>query len=320
MKKLIAVLSIAALFLCVSCRKEKQSTNQNSFSDSSMLSELKTLNDSIFMNHVQTKSARSWFVASMDVVGIFNGSSDGGNIGFWAGLALGNPAAGKVIGSMVGGLLYGAAYSYIAYAGTSSCNGNAEDLYNLTVNTLIASQQLDRIFIENSETVDSNEQYATYCEAEFDNSLAIDVPTEFSNAEFVANGHNIALASMLQNDYVISSMESSNEDVSLALNILLSEELKNKFQEDFTKLFSNGISYETLRDTKASETIDLYLQVFELTADDVDSTVDISNKYIDVIDKADELTIDEKMCVFSSLAVAAYSTDFWIAHFQTVED
>lgn len=36
--------------------------------------------------------------------------------------------------------------------------------------------------------------------------------------------------------------------------------------------------------------------------------------------QTEDLSDDEKMSVYSSLAVATYSTDFWINHFQTLEE
>lgn len=311
---------IICSILLSSCAKEKQTMNHDTYAESKMLSELKTLNDSIRVNYPETKSARGWFVAASDVIGIHNGSSDGGTLGFWVGTVFGNPLAGKVIGTMVGGLLYGAAYSYIAYDRTSGNIMNVDDLYNLTVNSMIATQQLD-ILLSNKYQIIAEDNNSLPANEDDELASAVDVPANFSDAEFVADGHNLILGDMLYNDsQPISSVEISEEERSLALDILLSEDLKNKFKEDFSKIFNSGISYETLRDTKSAAAINLFLEVFELTADDLESVTEISNEYINIIEQAEELSDDEKMSVYSSLAVATYSTDFWINHFQTLEE
>ena len=124
---------------------------------------------------------------------MINGSSDGSSIGFWAGWALGNPAAGKVIGAIVGGLLVGAAYSCIAGAGTRVTeNMCAEQMYDRIVSAVISSGQLVGIKIQSDDTL-------SFDLVRIQPSLPVAIPNDNTNAEYIGQAHNAIVKEVMAN-------------------------------------------------------------------------------------------------------------------------
>ena len=108
MKKIVFMIMIAISML--SCMKNEENNNvenlalsslETDFLQSRVIQDLQAYNDSLLNANPETRltpGGRKAVIAGADVMGLMNGWSDGSFVGFWAGWAFGNPAAGKIIG------------------------------------------------------------------------------------------------------------------------------------------------------------------------------------------------------------------------------
>ena len=322
MKKIVFMIMIAISML--SCMKNEENNNvenlalsslETDFLQSRVIQDLQAYNDSLLNANPETRltpGGRKAVIAGADVMGLLNGWSDGSFVGFWAGWAFGNPAAGKIIGGIVGGLMVGAAYSVIASQHTPASESmTAEQMYNNTVSALIASGQLKHIQIGTDETVSINL-------VQTQPLLPVTLPENNNEAVYIGQAHNATVQLMIEPTLVTRTTAGQTDNIDArVLEALHSEELKEMFIENYNHCIdnSNDMSTGTLlkldRTGKGGVIVDQYLQLHDSYVIDTDNSVEITNRYIQIVNSSDELTSEEKKFVNSALTLASYSTDLW---------
>ena len=327
MKRFIFIIMLAISLL--SCIKNKENHNiemarlsslKPSFTQSELFQNLQAYNDSIFNANLYTKltpSGRNAIVASADVIGLMNGWSDGSNIGFWAGWFLGNPAAGKIIGGVLGGAAVAIAYSVLVYKNTTISEiKTVDEMYEDAMNSIILSGQLDCINIKSDGTI-------SFDLIQNDSLLPVVLPENNNEAIFIGQSHNKSIHIMLEQELYtkniiqtdkIDKMDEIDERV---LNILYSNEIKEVFTENYNYCVNNieNLSTESLMQLDKTgiggRIVNLYLQLHDSYVMDTEDSIEITNQYIQIINDSNELTNEEKKLVISALTLASYSTDLW---------
>lgn len=315
---------VMIVFSMLSCMKNEGndkidnialSSQENDFMQSRVIQDLQAYNDSLLNASPETRltpGGRKAVIAGADVMGLMNGWSDGSFVGFWAGWAFGNPAAGKIIGGIVGGLMVGAAYSVIASQYTPVTETmTAEQMYNNTVSALIASGQLGYIQIGADEDV-----FIDLAPAQ--PLLPVTLPENNDEAVYVGQAHNATVQVMIEPTLVTRTTTGQTDNIDArVLEALYSAELKEVFIENYNHYIdnSNAMSTETLlqldKTGKGGMIVDQYLQLHDSYVIDTGDSVEITNRYIQIVNSSDELTGEEKKMVNSALTLASYSTDLW---------
>ncbi|MDE5889973.1 MAG: hypothetical protein K2H10_03055 [Bacteroidales bacterium] len=200
---------------------------------------------------------------------------------------------------------------------TKGITGDAEvdldEIYNKTVASLIQSGLLELIKIYD---VKDSSDYVKQVDVERIErpALNISVPEKNQDAIYVGEGHNAALDLMIQPD--VSLKTKSTELIeSEVLQILYSNEMKSKFIELCNllteQIVSGGKAIVLAPDEKSGMIVGKYLELYDGYDVKIDKSVEVTNKYIEIIENSDELTEEQKQIVYNSLVVASYSTDFW---------
>jgi len=330
MKKLFFLMSILCTF--ISCTNEDvTSTNDVYQEDCKTLVELKDFNQSIGSKI----STRGWLnrfldVASGDILGMAAGIAAGQKIAVFAGAVTGG--TGYMVTSAVCGAICGASASHTAYRATRGTRSAepigvdnmkflsiADDTYkvNLTNRKLEEFEMLDDTYVYNDA---------------FDK---IEIPKKFDYIKRVGEDHNgivnVVLSIEKDNDYspevsiekikgAIPSLEETSENldslvfenpqfissyknIHLSINNCINENGKLDIDAFFRSnpLFSKRVE-QALKD---------YLSLFNSYPENVDEVAEITNGYIEIIERNNEFTDDEKEIIYAAVSVALYSPQIW---------
>lgn len=140
-------------------------------------------------------------------------------------------------------------------------------------------------------------------------SVDMAVPLEYAWTLDLANGHNVGLDFFLEDE----GEESIDEDTISELSETYGLDLKT-YEKMNSVLTGIGykMDYSVFFDSKnlAENVLILYSQLYEQVNSFEDITT-ITEQYIDIVYKSDELTEEEKAALISALSVSVYSSRYW---------
>lgn len=72
-----------------------------------------------------------------------------------------------------------------------------------------------------------------------------------------------------------------------------------------------SFNYAIANPTKVDRIIQLFVEVYQNYPADQHDATEVINQYIEVIESDTQITEEQKQIVYSALATAAFSTDYW---------
>ena len=126
----------------------------------------------------------------------------------------------------------------------------------------------------------------------------------------VGRMHNIML-SVMDGSVVLNADEQKTSDIKEA--IFNSKELMDSCKVIGTDASINNL---TASDPLLSKVMELFNTVMEEYVSESDDVAFIISKYVEVIDKSEDLTDEQKTSIKSGLATALYSFEYWESEFD----
>lgn len=300
----ITILSIS-IIACIfaSCSKEDNKVSiPSEVSESALVQQLSTLNDSLMAEAIQTKiSKKAWIrVAVADAGGAWAGGKAGAKIGAAVGTFLGNPVTGGVFGAFIGGVVCGAAASWLEYPESKAVSLKSVDYADMVdiVNTFNKTSDANTLFTDNKTTSQVFVEENVIKEA--------NLPEESIQ---VGKLHNVILAGLsgkIKSDKIIP-VDYMEPDGTIEDAILKSQEM--------SELLDKISDYQN-ENPLANKIMDLFLSIYEQYSSDKYDVVFVINKYIEAITASNELTSEEKDYINMGLATALYSYNYWSHTFE----
>ncbi len=243
-------------------------------------------------------------MVSADVTGAWAGGKIGGKIGGVVGTGLGSPITGGVFGAFIGAVVGGAYNSWLASPGTRAAI-NEDDFYSIGQACKIV---VNDDFSINEKTIIVNNP-TIYRKLDVDSSLLI---MSRLDEKFLTVGrmHNIML-SVMDGSVVLNADEQKTSDIKEA--IFNSKELMDSCKVIGTDASINNL---TASDPLLSKVMELFNTVMEEYVSESDDVAFIISKYVEVIDKSEDLTDEQKTSIKSGLATALYSFEYWESEFD----
>lgn len=276
---------------------------------SALLDNLKSINNDIIAN---TPATRGWTalqksrVVLADIHGAFAGYKYGSDKGKTIGGKFGRPGAGSLIGGLICGAAYGGYRSWEAAPRLKAPLVEKPD-YSTSVipwKNAITTPSLptDGMLQSNGTTL--------VLSPELKQKIVVDKKllssVNLTEAQLnVGQLHNLLLASFegkIKAEDIAHSVESNDKLVNA---VVCSKEMEDLYN----RLVNNG--EEETKKELPDKVMDLFYEVFQSSASTCDDVVLLINKYADAIDASDELTKDQKDWVKGGLATALYSMNYW---------
>lgn len=323
MKKLILFLAFIAMYAvlssCSSSNGEEIAGTVASMemNDSRTLDALKSYNETLLNSCQQTRGwGKRLLVASADIKGAVKGIDAGKTLASVVGAASGGTgAAVVVVGS---GLIVGAAYSYLAYKGSTICSYPAQISDFLNYSRKLVS---GRIVVEGKTDSATSRTDEAIFNPENEAYNNIELPQEFGYLRTLGADHNaILLAANVDGEL---PTEESVTSANLG-QVEVDEEEQDKFEQAINSPMFNDSFFAAIdefNDEKGFETLGCsdrvkqalqsYLDLFQTYPENVDELVKIANGYIKIIEENNEFTKDEKELIYSAIMVSVYSPQLW---------
>lgn len=323
MKKLTNLLSVlfTILVMVASCTPAETDISKTTINQSNNVTimRLHEYNEMMKAQRPQTRvSGRTRFAASVDIIGAMIGMEKAGGIGASLGLISGG--AGMIATVVGGGIIYGAASSYIAYRLCKGYGVRADDFYKYSLNDL--NQNIK------SDTMNFYNKYV-----HIPQKADIKLPPGFKFLQAIGYQHNKQILGTDYDNPTTQSVVIKNplqpvdnwtpptlSEKALIYNALNSSELKKIYDKHVENLKSSIIHNEFnvdqfLKENSISERVDKaikeYLDLFQTYPDNVDEIIKITNDYIAIIEANNEFTDDEKAIIYAGLMVSIYSPQIW---------
>lgn len=310
MKKLnyIFLLFLTILFVCCSVEKKNDLT-ENVVTDSSLIADIEKFNAQILVDAPITR-AWSWDLLYHDFRCARSGARLGGHIGKYFG------PKGAVIGFVAGGLIVGAAGSYIA---SNSCSGRTISYNGLVSFDRIIDDQI--LLLEKAVNISDEKFEAIKNEAKVD----LQLPKKYCYLEEVGVLHNgllenLEIESALVKKDSLSLVKSEITDPT-ALGIVKSEEFKKGYQTILNEILENEAEsnetnhemylYIQNEDPLVVKILELFEEVYTQYPEKMEDYDFLINRYIEMIETSDEIAEEEKIAIYTGFAVAAYTPRFW---------
>ncbi len=342
MSKINALIFTFFFFLLVSACSDSNSNNEidnTSLTANNTLAELSSFNQTLLDKKNQSMAMRSdWWrsfkrglvVSSADIMGVGAGVSTIQGVASVAGLATGG--SGYVVTCAVAGAICGAGGSIAAY----------DALSNATfVDQSDGNEKVSFASLTDDEYIDfytSNTLGKTPDNYEYNYILSkIKIPTEFESLKRVGEDHNniIKLSFQLANskmrsDYLslrsgiindVTIPEVSPEVLETITEIVYNKEFKTGKKNITSSIEESATSNQIdpniffkkypLQSKRVEDALKMYLSLYIEFPENLDDIVIIINNYIDIIEKNNEFTSNEKTIIYSALIVSLYSPQLW---------
>lgn len=324
MKKLIYVLLIcAALTGLSSCNSNEDDVFQQFETNSELLNELNSFNQSLNVRS-ETKGSALWIsqgkgrltkkqlmiIVSADVGGAIGGGKGGLEIGGIVGGCLGSPITGAAVGATVGALGGAAWASWLA----------APELPDQDQE--IQERGIDPFFDRNSPVYHTivnryDPEYieSQYCELEDLYGELVVEDDVLENVELAEEDleigllHNFVLAMLsgdIEMEYDVEPQTKSSMEEEPSIDELVMD--SPEMEELFSDISCGNILND---DSLPSSIFSLYTNLLEQYPEDCDDIVFMINSYHNIISSSNELTSDEKHMIDIGLAVSLYSYNYW---------
>lgn len=302
--KLLAIATVlfVGLSSCSSTSEENQigiSQNKTRYQDSELLTNLQNLNDSLLSTSTRAWSRKQFLnVACADISGGFSGGYVGAKIGSRIGLALGNPITGGAFGAVCGGIIWGAARSWMASPDTRAVEKKLkfEDLATICDATLDDDLNVSYSSIKEVTPIGTKK-------IELEPKILDDIKLDKEQL-LVGKLHNVMLAT-LDGSLAVQKKDKITSDTLVTLFVNSKE-----FEEEYNQQILNHQS-SIDENSKASIAIKQFEDVFSKYSSDCNDVKFIINKYIDILNDSQELTSEEKDWIKKGLATALYSFNYW---------
>lgn len=301
MKKILFVLALLIIVPCIwSCSQDDQpipapATSQtvisDAFANDPLIINLQALNDSLLL---QTKPETrglfgNWFrkvlrIAVADILGAVKGAGLGSVFG---------PA-----GTYIGAVVVGAASSYDSYHSGDLNLSKASD-YNF-----IPQEDVERAFIIARNSGDTLAERADLTLPD-----PLKIPQIYIDALKVGLYHNLTLRVIEDS----TPLEFCVEDglTEQEVTFLHSAYFTNGYNEFLSNPQNYSFNYAIANPTKVDRIIQLFVEVYQNYPADQHDATEVINQYIEVIESDTQITEEQKQIVYSALATAAFSTDYW---------
>lgn len=319
MKKVISVFAVLALFCTlISCTQADSDAMGQTTSTTALntLTELETYNDSILKQVPETRGLGSGLaIATADILGAARGIRAGQTIAGVVGLASGG--TGYLVTSGVCGAICGAGASYAAYAVTKKPKTKPE-MGNLLSQTkqqykLATSDIITHAYTYNTakDKINLPARYEYLIRIGEDHNGIIAVSDQGKEIEYPLASGNIQnsgsaipvlsygfdeLDSMIYNNpFFLSQYNGICQDIIQTMNGELSENAR----------------YNIDKSPKVNKLLNMFLNVYNKYPKNTNEIAEIVNKYIETIERNNELNDQEKEIVYGSLVVSLYSPQLW---------
>ena len=297
MKKILLFFSLLCMFL-VSCTNEEpispefQSQNDVeviSFNDDPTILQLSNLNDSLMSISSNVESRGKFWnifkkvckIAFADIKGAYNGYKWGSIFG--------------PVGSWVGASVVGIGSSAIA----------GIDEFSRAPLQLVSQSDVEAAYV------------ITVCDPNFESNkllvgerVKIDIPQEHISTVELGKVHNLTLKTLQTKD--LSTVNIENGFSTEEIEILHSTKLQNYYTSYLND--SNAFDLDfALSDSNSKDEyiVQLFLDLYKNYPSDIDDVNFIINEYIHIIEQDTLLTTEEKQVIYTAIAMAGYSTDYW---------
>lgn len=312
MKKIVYIFAILfCIGLVSSCSNEDAYEFQSSaVENAQIITDLKNINSELLSTVPSSTTIRkglAWTgkewanVVYADATGAWGGGKIGGEIGAAVGLGLGSPITGGVFGAALGAMIGGAGASWMA-----------SPMVVVTDNPL-SIEQVCRILVNDDLSINEGvviiENPTTKIKLDVDEELIINSKLD-ENSLNIGKVHNLIL-SVMDGSVILQKEEQTSSKLKDAL-------FDSKEFIDSCKMIAENASVgrPLSSDKMLSEVMELFNQAFEGYVSEIDDVAFIIGRYMDVIEKTDELTTEQKTCIKSGFATALYSYKYWESRFK----
>ncbi len=294
------------------------------------LLELKDYNERI----LSSAPTRGWFdrfleVASCDILGAAAGIVASKEIIGFAGLTTGG--TGAVVTGAICGSICGAAASNKAYRKARVSTVPKGTVVNEEDLLLIAY----KAYLSNLGTSDEGPDVPQLHSYNYNNAYSmIEIPEKFEYIKRIGEDHNAMVnvaVRITENNLSLENVLSDRFDGVIPPVSLSSTELNNgvfdnsRFHMNYDKIVKSiDVSFEkgTFRidkffdefpyfSARLERTLKYYIQLFESYPTNIREIAEITNDYIEIIERNDEFTNDEKEVIYAAVMVAIYSPQIW---------
>lgn len=321
MKKFFLLLSIilpASAFVISGCQKANINESTINVEESQLLTDLSALNQQILSEYPSTKGlGKICAIVGADFLAGYEGAEKGAKVGAAIGfVCAGQCGTGAIVGGAIGCLVCGGGASYAVGKGLGGgCITNGEfpfdDLYKqcATFYPDLMSPNNGYEFVENMmENLELVPVQSI--------SAGLKLPAK---AIKVGALHNVVLEELntgVLEDNVFTVTEGitpaiSAEEGVIAGDSQLYETCKTTLQDFITKQ-PNINNYFISKDGISDKVMELYHDIFERTSYESEGLVDIINQYYNIVDKSNELTLEEKESIYAGLSISLFSYNYWV--------
>ena len=302
---LCAAVAVATFSSCSNEEPVQAEISESAVTSSELVASIVSFNDSLSSCVSQTRSWDGFLrvvgIASADIAGAYELGKIGAGVGsFFA------PGAGTAIGGAIGGVLGGAGASYLAAEQTRVSISQvsqtyaqvkldwesklSEDWYEQEINLELPTDKQKLLEIGKDHNLIMDGLRNHYGQDAFDDildSLRIKTKSEV-NVDYVNAFDSISLAVMKDPSF--------NQSYEEMLDIVSTKSPKEFIQ-------ASGVTYD--------EVVRLYLDILNTSREKLEDVEFITNKYIELIEKSNELTEAEKDNIYMAFSVAAASVEYW---------
>lgn len=304
-------LGLAVIF--ASCSKEDTYKILSSKVDNSqVISDLKKVNSELLS--IAQPCTRGWGdkdkikVVTADVTGAWGGGKIGAEAGGVIGMAFGSPITGGIFGAFLGGVIGGAYASWmtapVSMVPVIDNSQSIEEACKILIND---DMSINRIAIKFAELSTLSRATTTTSKLHVDEELIIESKLD-ENSLNIGEAHNIIL-SVMDGSVILQT-----EDNALPDSFSLKEALfKSEAFVDECKMIGADASVGRFltSDTMLSKVMELFNQVLEGYASKTDDVAFIIGKYVEVIERSNELSTEQAQSIKFGLATALYSFKYW---------
>ena len=292
------IISFALIVILISCSQDDVCirTENTLPSSSALVNELSNFNDSLFLTKPHTRVSRKKIMDGMSiVVADAIGAYGVGRIGLKVGAFFGQPHVGAAIGALIGG-------AYSSY-----------ECYNTLNSTRACLSSVQRKPIEVAAAYVPALETESLVQENLPHKISLNYSDENNyNIEFGAK-HNIIVSNLQANNFVLDSKVKQYLSAD-EFRILNSDEFIAGYDSIVNKVSECAIKGEipeSADNDVSALLMNLFATVLDTYSNNVDDIEFIINKYIDAVQRTEELSNEEKENIYQALSVAASSYELW---------
>lgn len=345
MSKIDTFVFVFVIFIMSACSDSSlnnEEVDNNSLTTSNTLAGLSSFNQDLLDKKNQSIAIRydcwgsfkrGFVVSAADIMGVGAGVSTIQSVASVAGIATGG--TGYVVTCAVAGAICGAGGSIAAYDALSNTVFVDQPDSNEKVSFASLSEDEYIDFYSSNTSPIPGKTSDNY---EYNYILSkIEIPTEFESLKRVGEGHNniVKLSFQLANSKMksdnfnlrsgiindVTTPEVSPEALELITDIIYDQEFKTGRKSISSSIEQSASLNQIdpniffkkypLQSKRVEDALKLYLSLYVEFPENLDDIVIIVNNYIDIIEKNNEFTSNEKSIIYSALIVSLYSPQLW---------